>query len=61
MLSKIWAWFNDNKTIFGLVILAVLGQGYVPEGIFYDLLKWLGEILTGVGFAHKVYKTSKAE
>jgi hypothetical protein len=56
-MKKVWEFFNGNKTLFGTLILAVVGAGVVPEHTFgYQFLMWLGGILAAGGVAHKLKK-----
>ena len=59
-MKKIWDFFNGNKTLFGTLILAVVGAGVIPEHTLgYQFLLWLGGILAGGGVVHKITKKGK--
>lgn len=55
-LKVLWEWFNGNKTQLGGLIIAIIASGFIPEGLVYDILAWVGGILAGTGVAHKVLK-----
>lgn len=56
-MKKVWNWLNGNKTFFGLFILLILQQGWIAEHTLgFEILQWLGGLLSGVGVAHKLLK-----
>ncbi len=59
--KKIWEWLSGNKTTLGLLILVILEGGYIAENtLLFDILQWLGGLLTATGVAHKFIKPSNA-
>ena len=62
-LTQLWNWLNGNKTFFGMAILLVLQQGWLPsDTIYFEMLQWLAGLLTGGGLLHKLKKANtKAE
>jgi len=55
-MAKIWEWLNGNKTLIGTMLLVVTPMLIGDHTFGYELLMWLGGILTGGGLAHKVIK-----
>lgn len=56
-LQYFWNWLDGNKTIFGALLLSILGQGFIPDDTFaYKFLFWIGGLLAGGGLLHKVAK-----
>ena len=52
-----WEWLDGNKTLFGALIIALTNSGLLPEHTFLFLfLQWVGPILAGGGFIHKLFK-----
>lgn len=66
MATKIWNWLDGKKTIIGLVMLwlsdRIWLKEFIPdgpiEGMCLDTLIYIGGALAGLGFAHKIIKTS---
>jgi uncharacterized membrane protein len=62
-LTKLWNWLNGNKTVIGLVLLALIAQPFfkqiVPEAsIWYQAIQWIAGLLAGVGAVHKLVKAN---
>lgn len=55
-MTKIWEWFNGNKTIIGTLLLTITPILLGDHTFAYQFLMWLGGILAGVGVVHKIGK-----
>jgi len=55
--KKIWTWLDGNKTLFGMLLMVLVGEGvFGDSGILFELMTWLGRLLTGGGVLHKLAK-----
>ena len=58
MLKKIWDWLDGNKMVIGAMLLVLAGQegDLLGSPAIEALVNWLGGILGGGGFLHKLIK-----